>query len=242
MLDSHDPFDETSTTQSDEANTEAAIETKTQEPAEEKAETETQKEETGDNNSEPPSETSEGTTEKPAEKLIPESRFKAALKDATDRMEKLQQENASLKAVPAPDKNTDPEAYILHMKIETSKAVMRKTHKDYDTVIAHYQEMAKVNPYLNQAVVDADIPAQYAYEVAKQDLELNDLRKVLGSDEWKQFQEWRKSKEEASEEKLVEQKPAVAKQTGVPNLNRSTGVSKSAPVSDDTDALFAGAL
>ena len=59
------------------------------------------------------------------EKMIPESRFKAALKDVTEERDALRAENAKFKAAPIPDMTTDPEGYIQHVRLETSKRIMR---------------------------------------------------------------------------------------------------------------------
>lgn len=203
---------------------------------------------TGDKDpSEPPSEEPQEDKE-PAEKFIPEKQFKAALKNVTDRLEKLQQENAQLKATPAPDRDQDPEGYERHVRIETSKELMMETHPDYAEVITHYAEMAKANPALNAMVADAKLPAKLAYDLAKKDMELRELASLKDSDDWKEFQEWKKSKAAApsSDPKPQGVKPeltVVQKKTSVPNLNRSTDVSRSGgALSDDVDSLFAGAL
>lgn len=203
---------------------------------------------TGDKDaSEPPSEDSQ-EDKQPVEKLIPEKQFKAALKNVTDRLERLQQENAQLRATPEPDREKDPEGWARHVRIETSKELMMETHPDYAEVITHYAEMAKVNPALNAMVADAKLPAKLAYDLAKKDLELRDLASLKTSDDWKEFQEWKKSKSAAQPQNpqptgIKPELSVVQKKTSVPNLNRSTDVSRSGgALSDDTDTLFAGAL
>lgn len=205
-----------------------------------------QEDQTGEKETpEPPEgESKEGDEPKP-EKLIPESRFKAALKDATDKLEasngQLEAANAELaklRQVPVPDKTEDPEGYDLHIRMEASKAAMRSTHKDYDEVIKHYAELAKVNPYLNEAVARHPVPAQYAYQIAQEDLRMKKLGEMEESEDYKEFLEWKKTKPEG--ESVDEKLTSGAKK--VPNLNRATNVADASGKSEDDDELFAGAL
>lgn len=236
----------------DDGTTEPELETPTEQPAEDipaPAEPE-EPEPVTEESEEEGDKTAEGTPppaeeEKPVEKLIPEHQFKAALKNVTDRLEQVQRENAQLKSVPAPDREKDPAGYEQHVRIETSKEIMMATHSDYDEMITHYAEMAKANPALNEAVAKAAAPAKFAYDLAKRDLEIRDVLALRDSEDWKQFQEWRKTKQAAPVVAAlkVEPTPVVPKKTSVPNLNRSTDVSRKATAfSDDADALFKGAL
>jgi hypothetical protein len=195
---------------------------------------------------EPPAEGQEDQKVSKAEKMIPESRFKAALKDATEKLEAAQAELSQLKATPVPDKETDPEGYDLHVRMEASKAAMRATHADYQDVINHYAEMAKVNPFLNEAVAKHPVPAKYAYELAKEDLRIQRLRALEDSDEYKEFKEWKASqpaKTEPSEAPSEEiSKKLASGAPKVPNLNRATNVSLEAKRPSEDDELFKGAL
>ena len=178
-------------------------------------------------------------------KMIPEHRFKAALKEANEKYEALAQENAALKATPIPDKATDPEGHALHIRMEASKEVMREMKPDYETVIKHYVEMAKGNPDLNQKVADAPLPAKFAYDLAKKDMELRELAAMKDSPEYKEFQEWKKTKAapatpEAEQSKVNKQ--VTDGLSKVPNLNRATNVTKSNAKIQEDDGLFEGAL
>lgn len=179
------------------------------------------------------------------EKMIPESRFKAALKDVTDKYTATQAELNRMKAVPEPDKIKDPEGYNLHVRIETSKSLMREMKPDYDDVIGHYKKMADVNPDLNVAVAKAAIPAKFAYDLAKKDMELSDLAKMKDSDEYKEFLTARKAKADAAGKTDADAKAGKQVAAGlgkVPNLNRATNVSRGTQQSEDSDELFSGAL
>jgi len=210
--------------------------------------TEAESDQSGDKDSVEPPETQEGESRSvKAEKMIPESRFKAALKDATEKLEAANKELATFKAQPVPDKNSDPEGYDLHVRMEASKAAMRATHEDYQEVIEHYKELADENPLLNDMVSRHPIPAQYAYQIAKESMRINKLRELESSQEWKQFQEWKKTAVSSSENpptasdkvssQLSRDKPKVP-----PNLNSATNVSKAAQRRENDDELFRGAL
>lgn len=201
---------------------------------------------TGDENPSgtPPEDGKDDNKEGADGKLIPEHRFKAALKQVTDKLDAATQELATLKATPIPDKATDPEGYAYHVRMEASKEVMRETKTDYDEVIAHFVGMGKINPMLFQAVADHPIPAKYAYDIAKKDLEIKELQSLKGSDEWKEFQEFKKNKEKVVE---IDAKDKVSQQVTnslgkVPNLNRATDVSRGSSVPQSDDELFVGAL
>lgn len=176
-----DPFEVETTTQEEEApaETEEVEEQSDEEEGEEESTDEAETEE------EPTGETEDKTNSK--EKMIPESRFKAALKDVQEKMESVLQENAKLKATPAPDRENDPDGYEKHLRLEMSKSLMREFKPDYVEVITHFQEMAKLDPTLNQRVADHELPAKFAYDIAKKDMEIRELIKARNSDEWKEF-------------------------------------------------------
>lgn len=190
----------------------------------------------------------EGEGEPPAnsqEKMIPESRFKAALKDVNDKLEKANGELQRKNALPVPDKDKDPDGYNLHVRIETSKELMREMKPDYQAVIEHYKKMADVNPDLNVAVAKAAIPAKFAYDLAKRDMELTELGALKNSDEYKEFLTARKAKQVAEGQTSADAK--AGKQVAdalvkVPNLNRATNAAPKGDKVDDSDELFAGAV
>lgn len=171
------------------------------------------------------------------EKMIPESRFKAAIKDVQDKLDAALQETAKLKATPVPDRESDPDGYERHLRLEMSKSLMREFKPDYVEVIKHYQEMAKVNPSLNQMVADHELPAKFAYDLAKRDMEIRELTEARNSDEWKEFQEFKKNKgKKTVADELAEptnKAPKLPK-----NLNRATGVNQKARALSDDDYLF----
>jgi len=216
-----DPFEE------EEVITEEEEPTPKEEPEEEPKGTE--KEDPKDDVEETPADATEPKGEKEEEtkeeKMIPESRFKAAIKDVQSKLDQSLEENAKLTATPAPDRSEDPDGYEKHLRLNMSRDLMRKFNDDYDETIKHYQEMAEANPSLNKMVEDNELPAKFAYDLAKRDMEIRELSEARGSDEWKEFQEWKKSdktetKTETVAESLASQEPAA---DSLPkNLNRAT--------------------
>ena len=229
-----DPFEEETVTVEEE-NAPAETEEQKEETSDDESEEETEEESTDETEEEAdPSGEAETATN---EKMIPESRFKAALKDIQEKLDSALQENAKYKAVPAPDRNTDPDGYEKHLRLEMSKSLMREFKPDYEDVIKHYQEMAKVNPSLNQMVADAELPAKFAYDLAKRDMEIRELTEDRNSDEWKEFQEFKKNKGKKSvAEELASPTNTAAKLPK--NLNRATASKPKANSSSDEDYLF----
>lgn len=217
---------------------------------EEPVEPEPQEPPTPDEEEEPPSEDDEPEPKEqeeddPKEKMIPESKFKAAIKDVQSKLDEALNENAKLTAKPTPDRTADPDGYEKHLRLSMSRELMRNYNEDYDDVIAHYQEMAKVNPSLNQLVEENELPAKFAYDLAKRDMEIRELSDARGSDEWKEFQKWKAGKTEQKDgasvaESLASQENAASKLPK--NLNRATSAKpKPGKSQSDDDYLFGDA-
>lgn len=179
-----------------------------------------------------------------AEKMIPESRLKAAVKDVNDRLIQTQRELAAMKEQPAPDRLKDPDGYDRDYRIKMSRNVVSKVYKDYDVKIAHFQEMAKREPSLNAIVANNDIPAQMAYDLAAKDMELTELEGLRDSPDWKEFQEYKASKAAGKNATLgavqdtatqLGGKNAADAASKVPNLNRNAPSLKGAPRQEDSD-------
>lgn len=191
----------------------------------------------------------EYVTDAKGQKLIPEHRFKAALKSASERAEKAEAALAERDKVviPVPDKQSDPEGHARYVRMEASVEVMREMRPDYQEVIEHYAEMARDNPLLDQAVDAAPLPAKLAYDIAKKDLEIKEALKLKDTDEWKEFLEFKKSKaaQTTTKEETSLNKKVSEGLRAVPNLNRSTNAAPSRNIrnasSDNEDSLFSDA-
>jgi hypothetical protein len=225
------------------ARTKDEVENGAQQEAETQTEASTGAEESeaqgeGTTVSETPADTKDSAVQ--AEKMIPESRLKAAVKDVNDRLISTQRELAAMKAVPTPDRSKDPDGYDRHQRIEMSRTMVSRAYKDYDAKIAHFQEMAKAEPSLNAIVANNDIPAQMAYDLATKDMELTELENLKHSPEYKEFLEFKKTGKTAQADtatQLAGKKPADAA-SKVPNLNRNAPNLKAAPKAE-SDELFA---
>lgn len=172
----------------------------------------------------------EAVTDDKGQKFIPEHRFKAALKKVTEERDAAMGKVAEYEKpepIPVPDKDADPEGHALHIRMEASKQVMMDLRPDYQEKIDHFATMAESNPLLNQAVAGHPIPAKLAYDIAAKDLEIKEALALKESDDWKEYQEFKKTKvantPATPDEKLGK---TVAKGlNSVPNLNRSTNAS-----------------
>lgn len=176
-----------------------------------------------------------------SEKMIPESRFKAALKDVTDERDSLRQKLASNQ--PVPDKEKDPEGFALHNKVEASKRLATRVYKDYDEKIAHYNEMVKTNPTLNKIISEDDAPAIMAYDLATKDMELKELAALKDDPEFQEFKEWKKSNKskDAKDTQLdltTKGNKAADVATKVPNLNRTATAVTRDVGKNDNDSLW----
>lgn len=235
-----DPFeDETAAT---DKTPEAEITTETNEADD--AEIENEEVDTGDEGSDAGDEASEegNEEEEVTGKMIPEKRFKAAIKQVTEERDEANRKLAELNKPQAPDKEKDPEGYEYFNRMEASKAVMIEMKPDYDEVIAHYVELSKSNPLLNQAVYKHPIPAKLAYDIAKRDLEIKELDALKKDPELAEFKEWKKNKGKEVVQSSESSKVAASLTSGtgkVPNLNRATNaVPNKATQSEDNDYLF----
>lgn len=190
------------------------------------------------------------TDEQSGKKFIPEHRFKAALKKVTDELDAAKgklTEYEKPEPIPVPDKDVDPEGHALHIRMDASQAVMRDLRPDYQEKIDHFAKMAESNPLLNQAVAGHPIPAKLAYDIAAKDMEIKEALNIQGSDDWKKFQEWKKTQgEQQPEDKQAKLNETVTKGLGrqIPNLNRSTNASpnrnvrKISGAGNEDDALW----
>lgn len=186
-----------------------------------------------------------------SEKMIPESRLKAAIKDVNDKLVNAERELAAMKAAPRPDPARDPQGAALHDKIEMSKAIMMDTVADYDEKIAHFQGMAQAEPSLNAIIAGSKHPAKMAYDLATKDLEIKDLYKLKDDPDLKEFKAWKAQKaaaktdtDDAAETGIDTATQLAGKKktdaaTAIPNLNRNaTSVGRDTKKSDNDDDLF----
>lgn len=237
--------------ETEESNTEAETEEEETEESEDESDEDESEEETDESE-----EKSEGEEESEtpndktavAEKFIPESRFKAAIANVSNELDETKRKLAQYEGVKIPNKEEDPEGHAVHMKTVMSARIMRQAYPDYDSKVGHFKEMAKRNPMLNDIVAASDIPAETAYRIAEEDLEIAKLKEVSKSESWAKFQKWEKEQaklakqnesekvQKAEDGKKVNDK--LKKVLAVPNLNKATSVTKR--LSSKDDDVFAG--
>jgi len=253
-----DLFDD-SVANTEEAETEDEEQSEDTEDAEDGDESETEddsEEEEGDEEEDTSDEGEENDEETPAseedpkntkaEKLIPESRLKAAVKDVTEERDRLRAELEQKNAKPAPDPNVDPEGAELHDRIEISKAMCRDVYSDYDEKAKYFNDvMLPANPALANAVAAHRTPAKLAYDLAKKAMEIDEITKVKDSPEWKAFQEFKKNGGKTVGDRLTEgaKKKTVSAANKVPNLNKKASANPNrGKQSDEDDSLFDDAV
>lgn len=242
---SHDPFEEEGSTSTKEADAGKAEEVDKGAPTKEgdDAEGETNTGEEDAASGTPPEADDKGEEGAAKGKMIPEHQFKAALKNVTEERDALRREADSRKTIEVPDREADPDGYDLHVRMSTSRRMMRDLVPDYDEVVQHYNEMAEANPMLNNAVAAAPAPAKFAYDLAKKDLEMQELSNFKQSDEYKAFTAWKKAAGKTDKTSTDVAQKLTEGTTKVPNLNRNTNVkSLSSAKAADDDELFEGKL
>ena len=153
----------------------------------------------------------EKPVEKPAEKLVEEmtAKEKAAFAKAADETRKrqvleqrLRELEAKQQQPPGEDHKTfwdDPEGHlekqkqelrqaILSTRIQTSEAIAKSRHTDFDEKSAIFMELVKTVPSLVHQMLAAPDPAEFAYQTAKTHKELQEaggidaLRKKIESE------------------------------------------------------------
>lgn len=221
----------------------AADEQSESEEADEEGSEEKDGEESGEEDSTPPVDKEDNKDDDQANKMVPEKRLKAVVSAMSAELAEAKAELAKYQTTPVPDKEKDPEGHAAHLRMDISKKVMYASHPDYLDVIAHYQKMADENPSLNDLVMANELPAKFAYDLAKEDMAIRELRATKDSPEWKEFQAWKKEQKTA-EKSGEEKKPVKATSKAdvlskVPNLNRATNISQAKAVKTDDD-LFVG--
>lgn len=155
------------------------------------------------------------------------------------RLKEYQEKEAS--NIPVPDKEEDPEGYEFHLKLTLSRDLMAEVYSDYAEKATVFQKIAANNPLLLAQFQKHPYPAKFAYETAKQHLELENYKEATKSPDWKEFQEWKKQKSEIKAPKEETESELRKKAAlSVPNLTKLT--SKKAQEKDSQEDVFDGAI
>jgi len=182
------------------------------EPEEEEEQGEPAAEESADEDAEPPA----------AEESPEDIGLKAALKSERTKRQAVEAELRQLREANPNTSDVD----LSQFRRETSAMVMRSLKPDYDEKAVIFTELAKDNPRLAEECNASPNPALFAYEKAQEHLEIQDLKKLKDSDEYKQFLELKKKGE--LDPKAKRKNAALS----VPSLNKAANTP---PVADDED-------
>lgn len=160
--------------------------------------------------------------EEKAEKFIPEHRFKAALKNVTDERDALTERLKTYER--GQQVEPDLSQVLLNERINQSRELMSELKEDYEEKETIFIDLAKADPALVEKMQKSSNPAKFAYNTAKEHLEVEDLKKLKGSDEFTEFQKWKAEKEDEAKKPKVEAETVEEKRKkdalSTPNLNK----------------------
>lgn len=148
----------------------------------------------------------------------------AALQDERRKRQELEERLAKYEQKEAPQiEEVDDETYIERANL--SREVYAEAFPDYEAKEKVFLDLAQDDPFLKQQVRQAKNPAKFAYEKAKEHLEITELKELRGSDDWNAFQQWKKDQLKPKED------PRKASAVKVPDLTKATAKgSNSTPV------------
>lgn len=200
--------------------------------AEEEPEGEESETEDVEDEAEPPA-----AEEEVEEKSVPV----AALKSERQKRQAAEAELLELKKKIAPEEDEeDVDEAVFVDRANISREVLIEAFPDYEEKEAVFAELASKDKNLRIQLRQSKNPAKFAYQKAKEHLEIEEIKSLKSSDDWTAFQRWKKEQNE----KPVEEAPEVKRKRSalaVPNLNRATSVkSNSTPLEklETLDDLF----
>lgn len=164
----------------------------------------------------------------------------AALKSERQKRQAAETELNELKKKIAPEEEEDVDEAVFIDRVDISREVLMEAFPDYEEKEAVFFDLAKDNKQLRMQLRQSKNPAKFAYEKAKEHLEIEEIKQVKSSDDWSAFQQWKKEQKN----KPVEDTPEVKRNKSVlavPNLNKATAKgSNSSPVQSlpELDEIF----
>lgn len=170
----------------------------------------------------------------------------AALKSERQKRQAAEAKLAELekKLTPAEENEQEVPKEIFDARAVLSREILTSTkgYEDYEKMEDVFAELAKKDISLKIKLRQSQNPAMFAYETAKQHLEIQSLKEMKESPEYAEFQKWKseKAKTKTDEETPAEKRKKAA--LDVPNLNQATSVnSNSTPrekIIESPDELF----
>ncbi len=113
--------------------------------------------------------------------------------------------------------------------ITASREIIKDFKDDYDEMEEIFIDLNDEDPYLGVKMRESKNPAKFVYDTAKKHLKTQEVGKITQSDDWKEFQEWKKSGKAKAESPTTKIKKAAL---GTPKLKQTSASKKT---SDDDD-------
>lgn len=164
----------------------------------------------------------------------------AALKSERQKRQAAERERDELKQRLSGDKE-EPELseIIFNERTNMSREIMLELKDDYEDMESLFIELAKEDNSLIEKMKKSPNPAKYAYNAAKEHLEIEELRKTKESEDWKAFQEWKKEQSKKPPEETPQTRRNKAA-LSVPDLTKATAAKPKDGDKED-DNVFRGA-
>jgi hypothetical protein len=167
----------------------------------------------------------------------------AALKSERAKRQALEAELNDLKTKHAPQEEhgeLDVDGKLFAERTNMSREMMMELKPDYQDMETIFTEIAKDNPYLVSQMMKSHNPAKFAYEKAKEHVEVQEAKKLKDSEEYKEFLKLKAS----GKTKVVTESPDEKRKKSVlavPKLNKAASIgSNSTPKEslEDLDDMF----
>lgn len=147
----------------------------------------------------------------------------AALKSERQKRQAAESElNELRKKLGQAEPESEVSEDIFKDRTETTRALMVEFKPDYEAMEEIFLGLADNDKSLKVKLRNSSNPAKFAYETAKAHVEYEAFKENIKSDEWKEFQEFKKSKKKPPEDppEVKRKKTALS----LPNINKATSV------------------
>jgi hypothetical protein len=147
----------------------------------------------------------------------------AALKSERQKRQAAELEINELKkqlGIEEPDSEVSEE--LFKDRAETSRQLMVERKPDYEAMEEIFLGMASNDPTLKTKLRNNRNPAKFAYETAKASVEYQRYQDDINSDDWRAYQDFKKSKGVVGNDSVAEKRRRAA--LSLPEINRATAV------------------
>ena len=120
-------------------------------------------------------------------------------------------------------------------RIIASREIIMDFKEDYEEKEQIFMDLNDDDPYLGVKMRNSKNPAKFVYDTAKKHLKTQEVSKVTESDDWKEFQEWKKGGKKSKQVGETPQQKRKKSALSTPNINKaaSTKTSSSDYSSED---------